>query len=125
MTLFFYQIFIKPTDNKDRHKTWTSSILANFRLLVCGLPALEGPIDFRKCCSDDSNFIFDGIFFRLAGNEDSHILDEFNFEADQTIHIEVTWFNYWFSFTLAYSRISHEYSSLFIIVINLIFMYSL
>ena len=30
------------------------------------------------------------------------------------------WFNYWFSFTLAYSRISHEYSPLFIIVINLI-----
>ena len=35
------------------------------------------------------------------------------------------WFNYWFLFTLAYSRISHEYSSLFIIVINLIFMFSL
>ena len=35
------------------------------------------------------------------------------------------WFNYWFSFTLAFSRISHEYSSLFIIVINLIFMFSL
>ena len=35
------------------------------------------------------------------------------------------WFNYWFSFTLAYSRISHEYSSLFIIVFNLIFMFSL
>ena len=34
------------------------------------------------------------------------------------------WFNHWFSFTLAYSRISHEYSSLFIIVINLIFMFS-
>ena len=34
-------------------------------------------------------------------------------------------FNYWFSFTLAYSRFSHEYSSLFIIVINLIFMFSL
>ena len=33
------------------------------------------------------------------------------------------WFNYWFSFTLAYSRISHEYSSLFIIVINLIFVF--
>ena len=28
------------------------------------------------------------------------------------------WFNYWFSFTLAYSRISHEYSSLFIIAID-------
>ena len=35
------------------------------------------------------------------------------------------WFNYWFSFTLAYSRISHKYSSLFIIVYNLIFMFSL
>ena len=35
------------------------------------------------------------------------------------------WFNYWFSFTLVYSRISHEYSSLFIIVINLMFMFSL
>ena len=34
------------------------------------------------------------------------------------------WFNYWFSFTLSYSRISHEYSSLFIIVMNLIFMLS-
>ena len=35
------------------------------------------------------------------------------------------WFSYWFSFTLAYCRISHEYSSLFIIVIYLIFMFSL
>ena len=35
------------------------------------------------------------------------------------------WFNYWFLFTLAYSRISHEYSPLFIIVINLNFMFSL
>ena len=32
------------------------------------------------------------------------------------------WFNYWFSFTLAYSRIKYEYSSLFIIVIDLIFI---
>ena len=29
------------------------------------------------------------------------------------------------SFTLAYSRISHEYSSLFIRVINLVFVFSL
>ena len=35
------------------------------------------------------------------------------------------WRNCWFSFILAYSRISHEYSSFFIIVINLIFMFSL
>ena len=32
------------------------------------------------------------------------------------------WFNYWFSFTVAYSRISHEYPSLFIIVINIWFL---
>ena len=37
--------------------------------------------------------------------------------------LDPPWFNYWFSFTLAYSKISHEYSSfLFIIVINLIFL---
>ena len=41
------------------------------------------------------------------------------------IHIANLWFNYWFSFTLAYSRISHKYSSLFSIVINLIFTFSL
>ena len=35
------------------------------------------------------------------------------------------WFNYWFSFVLAYSRVSHEYSSLFIVVIDLIFVFSL
>ena len=42
------------------------------------------------------------------------------------------WFNYWFSFTLlhsrishSHSRISHQYSSLFIILMNLIFMFSL
>ena len=32
------------------------------------------------------------------------------------------WFNYWFSITLAYSRLSYEYLSLFIIAINLIFL---
>ena len=33
------------------------------------------------------------------------------------------WFNYWFSFTQAHSRISREHSFLFITVINLIFMF--
>ena len=32
-------------------------------------------------------------------------------------------FNCWFSFTLVHRRISHEYSSLFIKVINLVFMF--
>ena len=34
-------------------------------------------------------------------------------------------FSCWLSFTLAHSRISPEYSSLFLIVINLTFMFSL
>ena len=48
-----------------------------------------------------------------------------NLKSFRLLWLGPPWFNYWFSFTLAYSRISHEYSSLFIIVINLIFMFSL
>ena len=67
----------------------TGSILAEYRLLV-ELPALEDLIDFGKY-PYDSNFIFDRIFIRLAGKEDSNtILDEFHFWADRTIHIRVT-----------------------------------
>ena len=72
-------------------KSWTSSILNQFRLLTCELPALEGLIDLGKCCPDDSDFIFDQIFIRLIDNEDSHkILDKFDFGADRTKHLRVT-----------------------------------
>ena len=65
--------------------------LVHFRLLALELPALEGPIDFGKCCPDDSNVIFDRNFIRLAGNEDSqNILEEFEFGSDRTIHMRVT-----------------------------------
>ena len=61
-------------------------------------------MDLGKCCPDDSNFIFDRIFIRLASNEHSYkifirlagnehsykILDEFNFGTDQIIHMKVT-----------------------------------
>ena len=47
-------------------KSWTRSILAQFRLL-----AFEGPIDLGKC-PHNSDFIFDKIFIRLADNEDSY-----------------------------------------------------
>ena len=43
----------------------------------------------------------------------------------QSFQLCPPWFNYWFPFTLAYSRVRHEYSSLFIKVINMIFMFSL
>ena len=44
-----------------------------------------------KICLEDSDFIFDQGFVKLAGNKDSHkILDEFDFRQDQTIHFGVT-----------------------------------
>ena len=48
-------------------------------------------IYWGKCCWEDSNFIFDGIFIKLAGNEVSHkILEGFEFLADRTIVMSVT-----------------------------------
>ena len=67
----------------------------------------------------DSSFVygFMSLDYNLGTMTTTTYLDWFSFGPP--------WFNYWFSFTLAYSRISHEYSSLFIIVINLIFVFSL
>ena len=45
-----------------------------------------------KKSSEDSDFIFifDWIFVKLAGNEDTHkISDEFDFGPDRTIHLGV------------------------------------
>ena len=48
-------------------------------------------MDLRKCWPDDSDFICDRIFIRLACNGDSHkILDEFDFVADETVHMRGT-----------------------------------
>ena len=72
------------------HKISDRFDLAQFRLLAWELPDLEGPVDFRKC-PGDSDFIFDQIFIRFTGNEDSHkIFDEFDFEADGTIDMRIT-----------------------------------
>ena len=68
-------------------------------------------IPMGTICADLFLFCYERDFMRSLSREN---------QADI-----IPWFNYWFSFTLAYSRISHEYSSLFIIVINLIFMFSL
>ena len=46
------------------------------------------PIDLQweKCCDGPNPFIFDWIFFNIAGNEDRHkISDEFSFGLDRTI----------------------------------------
>ena len=65
-----------------------------------------------------------GIWFQNKLKFDEHINYVVN-KANRLFWLGPPWLIYWFSFTLAYSRISHEYSSLFIIVINLIFMFSL
>ena len=63
-------------------------------------PPTEGPIDFGKCCLDNSDLLFDRLFIRLAGNMDSYkILDKFHIGADQTIHMRV-----------AYSSVSHRHT---------------
>ena len=66
---------------------------------------------------------------KIAFGNKEHITDK-KLEVSVLLRLSETlaWpavVQYWFSFTLTYSRISHEYSSLFIIVINLIFMFSL
>ena len=44
-----------------------------------------------KLLSEDSDFIYDRSFVKLAGNECSHkISDEFDFGPDRTIHFGVT-----------------------------------
>ena len=44
-----------------------------------------------KWCLQASSFIFDRIFVKLAGNQDSHkISDEFEFRLDQIRHFGVS-----------------------------------
>ena len=87
----FSRIFINLQIPRADIKSQTSLILAQFWLLSWELSAFEGPIDFGKCCPDDSDFSLYCIFIRLTGNEDSHkILDEFDFGSDWTIHMTVT-----------------------------------
>ena len=44
-----------------------------------------------KCCEHSSSFIFDRIFFILAGKEDNHnISEEFEFQPDSTKDCEVS-----------------------------------
>ena len=63
----------------------TSSILA------WELAVLEGAIDLGKCCPNDSDFIFDRIFIRLADNVNNpNIFDEFESGSDRTIHMRDT-----------------------------------
>ena len=68
-------------------KSQTNSMLAQLRLLAWEFPTLEGLMNLGKGWPDDSDFSFDRIFIRLAGNENSHkILDEFVFGTNRTIH---------------------------------------
>ena len=54
------------------------------------MSVLKFPIDL-KWCLQASPFIFDRIFVKLAGNQDSHkISDEFEFQPDRISHFGVT-----------------------------------
>ena len=48
-------------------------------------------VTMGKCCEHSSAYIFDSIFFILAGNKDSHkISDEFEIRVDSTIDCGVS-----------------------------------
>ena len=48
-------------------------------------------LQWEKCCENSSAYIFDRIFFILAGNEDSHkISDELEIRVDSTMDWEVS-----------------------------------
>ena len=87
----FLSLFIESLYNLRVRRTGIKSRMSSNLGWVRDLPAFEGPIDLGKFCPGYSDFIFYYILIRLAGDEDSHnILDEFDFEPDQIIHIRVT-----------------------------------
>ena len=48
-------------------------------------------LQWEKCCEHSSAYIFDRIFFILAGNEDSHkISDNFEIRVDSTMDCRVS-----------------------------------
>ena len=59
MTLLLIESSLNLQITRKDINSQTSSILAKFRLLASELPVLEGPVDFGKCCTEDSDFIFD------------------------------------------------------------------
>ena len=59
--------------------------------LTSELNALERQKNNEKCCDHSSSFIFDWIFFILAGNKKSHnISDGFEIRQDLTRDLRVT-----------------------------------
>ena len=69
-------------------KAWTSS---NFNLIPQPTSELSALARLKNCCEHSSAYIFDWIFFILAGNEDIHnISDEFEIRPDWTKDCKVS-----------------------------------
>ena len=65
--------------------SWMSLNFVQIRPLTAELSALECLKNQYLCCGHSSIFVFQWIFFILAGNKDNHnILDEFKFRPDPT-----------------------------------------
>ena len=96
LCFFFYQIFLELAGNEDRHKIWDEFEFRPDRTspyrVRCPWASEKFPTDIMgKWCLQPSSFIFDRIFVKLSGNQDSHqISDEFEFRSDQISHFGVT-----------------------------------
>ena len=92
----FDRIFFILSGNEDNHKVWTEFNLGQIGPRAAELAALERiktiPIDllWEKCCGHSSEFIFNWVFFILAGNKHMHKnLNEFEYLPDLTTDFEV------------------------------------
>ena len=96
----FFSVVFDPilfilAGNKDMHKISEEFDFGQIGPLTMELAAIERlKISHRlimgKWCLQASSFIFDQIFVKLAGNQDSHkISDEFKFRLDRISHFRV------------------------------------
>ena len=126
------------TELRDMMSTGTSHGRAHARSILrkrsssCS-GTLTAPMSVQPSCrSDADESTGTPVVREYLGKQVTHKCKEHIKQLNSTVSdlticlwLGPPWINYWFSFTLAYSRISHEYSSLFIIAINLIFVLSL
>ena len=96
LVFFFIRFVLYLQVTRTCLKARTSLTFGKIGPLTMELAALERlkishTLIIGKWCLQASSFIFDRIFVKLAGNQDSHkISDEFEFRLDRISHFGVT-----------------------------------
>ena len=68
--LIFDLIFVRLTGNKDSHKILDKFVFGADQTIQMRVTFLSVSHRHVKCCPDNSDFIFDRIFIKLADNEE-------------------------------------------------------